>query len=360
MNKISTKHLMLFFIGVVFISLKTYPSIFINFGGRDTWICALIASVIFIIYLLYLLNIMKKNSKYNIIEIFKIGLSSPLGMLVLFIFALGLFLSSVESAAVYSNAIRNLYFLDTPIWYLVIFFLIPTILMLNKNIRTLLVFVIISVASLIINAVLFALLIEQYKDLKFLMPILENGIDKNFIICTIMIFASLCSILIAIPFMKYLNNSKYLLKHSTITSSLLCAFIVFSILGVIAFFGPLRASNILYAEAIEGQRVQLAGFLEFGEYFFIYQTVIGYLVKYIISSYGFMILFKKCNSNRFIFTLIYTFFSFTFANFLAMNNYYLDKFLNILPYINGVLFFIIPLITFTLFNIRNKNKQLKK
>ena len=41
MNKISVKHFIIFIFGVTYISLKTYPSLFIAQGGRDTWLYAL-------------------------------------------------------------------------------------------------------------------------------------------------------------------------------------------------------------------------------------------------------------------------------------------------------------------------------
>ena len=42
MNKISVKHFIIFIFGVTYISLKTYPSLFIAQGGRDTWLYSLI------------------------------------------------------------------------------------------------------------------------------------------------------------------------------------------------------------------------------------------------------------------------------------------------------------------------------
>ena len=359
MNKISAKHLMLFFIGVMFISIKTYPSLFINYGGRDTWICALIGSILFILYVSYLMHVMKKHNNFNINEIIKIALSKAIQPIIICILAVSLFVSAIESASVQASVLKTQYFLDTPIWYILIFFLIPTIIILNKNIRTLCIFVIVTVSSLIINAIAFILVIEKYKHLEFIMPIMANGIDANFIKCVLLIFSSLCSIFIAVPFMKYLNNGKYLQKHSFICTSMTCVLICFSILGVIAYFGPDRAANIFYAEAIQGQRVQLAGFLEFGELFFIFQTVVGFLVKYTLASYAFMSLFKKLQDNRFMFILIYTFFTFTFSSLIAMNNYYLSQFLGIYNIINGIIFCIVPLLIFIIFDIKNGRKKSK-
>ena len=353
MNKISTKHLMLFFIGAFFISIKTYPSLFIKLGGRDTWICAIIASILFLLYALYLMHIMKKHKTYNLINIFKSAASSPIGMFLISIFAFNLFLSSIESAAVYSNVLKVQYFSDTPVWYIVALFLIPSVLILKKDIRTLCTFVIVSISLLILNIFVFLVLVEPYKDLNFIMPVMANSINIDFVKCTLTIFFSFCSFAIALPFMKYLNNGNYLKKHTFLSLSISLTIIVFCISGIIAYFGPDRAINLLYAEAIQGQRIDMAGFVEFGELFFIFQTVIGFLIKYILSSFAFMCLFKKLLENRFLFILIYTFLTFSISTLISMNNYYLSQFLGIYNIINGIIFFVVPFILFTIFNFKS-------
>ena len=69
-NKISTKHYIIFIYAVTFVSLKIYCSQFITIGGRDTWILAFFASIIFIVITMYLLNICIKSQTFNIKDIF--------------------------------------------------------------------------------------------------------------------------------------------------------------------------------------------------------------------------------------------------------------------------------------------------
>ncbi|MGL5352415.1 MAG: GerAB/ArcD/ProY family transporter, partial [Clostridium sp.] len=106
MNKLSGKHFIFFIIGVAFISLKTYPSIFISLGGRDTWLCALIASIILVIYVWYITTFCSVTNTYNINHIFTSALGKILGYIFLIIFSLGLLLAALESAAVEANAIH--------------------------------------------------------------------------------------------------------------------------------------------------------------------------------------------------------------------------------------------------------------
>ena len=79
MNKLSAKHFILFIFGVTYISLKTYPSLFIAEGGRDTWLYTSIVYLIFFAFAMYLIYVMDSRKVYNINEIFTQGLSKPLG-----------------------------------------------------------------------------------------------------------------------------------------------------------------------------------------------------------------------------------------------------------------------------------------
>ena len=70
MDKLSSKHFMFFILGCSMIALRSYSSIFVRLGGRDTWILAFFASIIFIVITMYLLNICIKSQTFNIKDIF--------------------------------------------------------------------------------------------------------------------------------------------------------------------------------------------------------------------------------------------------------------------------------------------------
>ena len=70
MDKLSSKHFMFFILGCSMIALRSYSSIFVRLGGRDTWILAFFASIVFIVITMYLLNICIKSQTFNIKDIF--------------------------------------------------------------------------------------------------------------------------------------------------------------------------------------------------------------------------------------------------------------------------------------------------
>lgn len=359
MNKLSAKHFIFFIIGVAFISLKTYPSIFINLGGRDTWICALVASLIFILYVSYIINICKVTNTYNINHIFTSSLSKILGNVFLFLFSLGLFLASLEAATVEANAIHSTFFLQTPVWYILIFFLMPSVFLLSKNIRTLLIFILIGISSLLFNEIIFLLLTQKYINISYMLPVLSSGINKDFIITTLLILSSMCSFVIVLPFLNHLEGTKSIRKHSIIASIIVSIIVVISILEVITFFGPIRGANIFYPEFIMGQRIEFAGFLEFGELFFLYQTVVGSFIKYILCAYSIMLIYEKYIPYKKIFILIYTSFIFVLGTILGRSNVVLYHSLKYYQIINLLLFLILPLIVFTIHYLKDKNKKSK-
>ena len=360
MNKISTKHFILFILGTAIISCKTYLSIFVDVGGRATWLASIIASIIFTGLLLFIMNICKKTNNFNIVDIYKESTPKFVSSIFLIIFVLALFLNSIEAAAVEANVLHSTLFIDTPIWYALIFFIVPSLFIFSKKLRTLLIFVIISVFVVIINGVLFFLLTQSYKDINNLLPLLGDKSLSSFIYSVVMILGSLSSFMIAMPFLKYIDKTEHLRIHSLYAGVISSAFIILSFIGVITAFGPLRAANIFYPEFVLSQRIEVAGFLEFGELFFIIQTVVGLFIKYVLATYSILLICNKLIKNKAIFIGIYTFLVFVLSYFLGLNNYILYEMLKYIQGINVVAFVIIPLITFVLYYFKFTPKKASK
>lgn len=354
MNKISSKHFILFIIGSALISVKTYPSIFVDIGGRDTWLASLMASIAFIVFLMYIINICKKTKTYDINDIFYRSMPKLIGIILMIIFLLTLFINAVESGAVEANVLHSTLFLETPVWYALIFFLLPSLFIFNKRLKTILIFVLVSVFVLIVNGIIFFILSQSYKDINNLLPVFGGGVSIEFLISTLLILGGFSSFMIALPFLKYIEKYENIRRHTFYAGIITSTFIVISMIGVITAFGPLRSANIFYPEFILGQRIEFAGFLEFGEVFFIIQTVIGFFVKYVLSTYSILLICGKYIKNKRIFIGIYTFIIFVFSSFLGMSNYILYDALKYLQILNLFSFILIPLIVFTSYYFKFK------
>lgn len=356
MNKLSAKHFILFIFGVTYISLKTYPSLFITEGGRDTWLYTIFIYLIFMAFAMYLIYVMDSRKVYNINEVFTQGLSKVIGNIFLFLFAFGLFLASIECAAVEANVVKSCFFLETPAWYIIIFFILPSVFLIGKSVQTVLIFVVVIISSLGFNFFALSVLTEKYKNFKYIMPVLSGNIGADFFSTFLLVFGSLSAFVIALPYLKYLNSGKNLKKHSFIALGILGAFCIYVLIGILSTFGPDRAANIFYPEFIQSQRVQLGGFLEFADFFFLYQTVVGFFLKYIIATYGIYAIYKKHIKNTKAFITVYSLAIFIFSTFLSRNNYILFYALRYYQYINLILFVAIPLIAFTAFSLKVKKR----
>ena len=357
MNKLSAKHFLLFILGVTFISYKTYTSLFIELGGRDTWICFILSFIIFALFVLFISSSIDSRTPCDINHIFIVGLPKFIGNVLLFLFSIGLFISALEATAVEVNVLKISFFNETPAWYIMFFFLLPSIFLLNKKFEALLNFIIISVSFIILNSFIFTLIIEKYKNIDYILPVLGPGLTPSFFYCSIIILGSLSAFSIALPYIKYITKPSKIKKHTFIAILIIGGICLYSTIGLISTFGPLRAANIFYPEHIQGQRVQIGGFLDFGELFFLFQTVIGFFVKYIISSYGIFIIYEKYIKNKKYVILFYSIIVFILSNFIGCNNYVLFKLLDYYQVINIILFIIIPLIAIITFNMKIKNKQ---
>ena len=356
MSKLSSNHFMLLILSVTMIALRSYSSIFIDLGGRDTWIFAILASVIIGLFILFLLNVCISTNTYDIKTIFDAYLPKFLTKLLLLIFSIGLFLMALESAAVNSSSIHTNFFISCPIWYCLLFFLIPSTYVLNRNFNTILIVVIITVSLIILGDIFYLILVMKYLDLSYLLPIFKNGITSNMWLCLLSLLGSFSSVMIVFPFLKYWEKDNKLLIDSTIAFIIICFFITTSFVSLISFLGPERAINTLFPEYIQSQTVQLADFFEFGEIFYIFRSSLMWFIKYILCSFAIISLYENIIKNKKTFILLYTLIIFILITFLTKNQYFLFYILKNLQFVLLVPFIFIPLISFLIYKIKFKKK----
>ena len=357
MDKLSTKHFAFFILGSSLIAIKSYSSVFINLGGRDTYLLFAISALIFSFVFLSFLKICKSN-----LDIKEIFLSLNLfGKILLYIFTFGFFIISVESASTLSSSIHSKFFLSTPIWYCLIFFLIASGYVLNKNFNSILILVLITVFSTLIGDIILFILIGKYLNFSHLIPIMKGGFTTNKWIAIILMIGSLSSMCISLPYLKFLSSKKGLIKYSSMAMTI-CFIIIFSsLISTIAFLGPIRSGNIFYPEFVQSQRIQIANFLEFGELFYIFKTVCMWFIKYILASYSIILLFKDIITNKKIFIIIYSSIVFIVSWYITQNQYYFFQWLKILQLCLLITLLITPLLGFTIYNFKhNNNKNFSK
>ena len=346
MNKLSSNHFMLLILSVTMIALRSYSSIFIELGGRDTWILAILASVIIGLFVLFLLKICISTDTYDINVIFQAYLPKFISKIFLLLFAIGLFLMALESATVNASSIHTNFFISSPVWYCLLFFLIPSSYVVCRNFNTLLIVVITTVCLILIGDIIYLILVMKHLDLDFLLPILKSGMTKKLWLCLFSLIGSLSSVMIVFPFLKYIKNDNKLLTKSTLAFIIICFFITTSFVSIISFLGPERASSIFFPEYIQSQRVQISDFFEFGEIFYICRNSLMWFTKYILCSSGIILLYGNKIKNKKKFIILYTLIIFILSTYFTQNQYYLFYNLKILQIIILIPFVLIPFISF--------------
>lgn len=354
LNKISTKHLIFLFLSVTSVSLRSYSSIFIKIGGRDTWVAAIIAVILFSLYTLFIVYVTKKTNSLDFKEVFLNTYPKPIGNILVFLFAICLFITAVESASAESNAIHTNIFIETPVWYCLIFFIVPGCYILTRKFKSILTVILLTVVAVKINNIFLELLIWKYRDTNNLLPVIANSTYQTFITVTLLLLGSLASIAIIFPFFKFLKNTNHLVKHTGLSILIIAIVVINSLISTISIFGPNRAENIFYPEFIQSQVVQLYGFIEFGNFLFLFRIVCYWFIKYVICGTAILFLYKEKIKNKKIFAIFFSIATFIASYFLSKNQYYLFDALTYYQLLILIVFLVIPFTTYFAYFLKNR------
>lgn len=363
MDKFNYKHLFFIMCSVSIASLKSYPEIFTYISGRDGWICVLISSLIFTVYFYYIIRIYSNNKCTTLRDIFRVALGNFLGKFFLCFFAFMLFLSLIESAAVETNIVHINLFIETPVWYILMFVVLPGLYTVMKGKNALMTVIILCIIGSIFNGINLYILTRPYKDYRLLFPVFERGIDRDFVIGVVKSLGLYGSVSITLPFLYLIEKSKKITIVALGSALFIAQMIVVSTVGFLATFTVERASVILYPKLIQTQLITYFGFIASGEFYVIYQVISAWFAKYITTFFALLIILKELNINK-LFNPKYLPASISLIVYLmaySLNDNLLElfRFLNYFDYISIVGFIIMPLIVFTMYNIRSKSKNKK-
>ena len=337
MKDFSTKHLMFLVLGTCIISVTSYSSIFIRKGYVDTWLFSVISALLFTLFFIYFLKICAKKNISNSAHIFS--------NVYLYIFSIGLILVSIESASCFSSSIHTNYFLRTPLWYCLLFIIVPAGYVLTKNINSVLIVTMITVGITFALYSIFLILCMFKAEFSSLLPILSGGLQKNSILCILSLIGSLSSVMIIFPYAPYFDCKHNLIKNITLAFLFCLILMVLSFISVTTILGENLTSNIFYPEYVLSQNIHISNFIEYGQLVFIFKSVSMFFIKYILSSYAIILLFKNKITNKSRFILIYSVVIFIFSYLLSKNQYILFNSLEIMQYIWIVTFIAAPFLS---------------
>jgi spore germination protein (amino acid permease) len=361
MDKFTPKHFAFLIPALTIVSLKTYPTIYTRSGGRESWVAMIIASGLILAYLIYMVRIFKKTKCFSFYTIYTDALGRPLGSIFIGLFIATLFLTLVESAAVEANSMHTNMLLESPVWYLLLFFIVPALFVVRKDLVAVIIVTIIGITLITIAGINLSLLTARYKHFMDFLPVFNKGITLGFFACLLKILGLYGCVSISFPYMsKIIDKKNNLIKYSVLGLLFVIQMQIISATGLFMTFQAEQLNSFSYPKLLQTQQVSYLRFLEFGELYVMLQILGGWLLKYIITFFAMLIIIRDFGLKRKSF--IYLTYGISGAVFVlsylaADNIFILFKLLNYYSYICLINFIIVPAIVFTIFYIKNKDKK---
>ena len=259
-----------------------------------------------------------------------------MGNFFIWLLIITLFLTLIEGASVEANAMHSTLLLETPIWYLLLFFVFPCIYIVSKDIVAIVIIVLLLIPLIMFSGMTLGILTAKYKKYQYLFPIFENGINMNFLKCIMQMLGLYGCVSITLPYLSRVKDTSKLMKHGIIGLIIVIQMQIVSVSGLVMTFTPERLVNLILPKLLQTQLVSYARFIEYGELYVLFQVVAGWLLKYIVTFYAMLILLKELKLKRKAvvnITYIISFIVFISAYIAANDTFLLFKLLNYYSYI---------------------------
>lgn len=360
MKSLNKNYLIPIIVAVPMLSMKTYPMLITTLGGRDTWIAVILATILLLAFCLLVIKAFKANNHDDDLkDIYCNSLGKPLGMLFIIFFAICLILTLIECSSVEANLLHVNILFETPQWYFIIFFLIPTLYTVYKGEGAILSVTLIGIPLIMLSGINLSSLLIKYRHASYLLPILKNGFDKNLLICSLKSFAMYSGFGIVFPIINKVKQKNKLAKPILIGLAILAEIQIFTAIGLLMTFSEKRLNNMYYPRLIQTQLINYFDFIESGEFYVLFQVVGGWFIKYILTFYSLQILLKYSKLDNKYTIYIISVIVFIASYFLSKNTVILFRTLNYYTYISFANFILFPAIIFAIYIFKKRQSSKK-
>lgn len=360
MEKLTSKHFIFLIIAATGTSILNYPSLFIKIGGRDTWIFTIVASVILFLLTIYNFSIIRKTRSYDFTAVCYSSLGKALGTIYLLLYSFALILICVESSSVSASAIHTNIFINSPMWYCLLLFILTAFFVSKNRFHSILSVTLLSMFIAIAIGVFIGVLNQRYSDFSTLRPILHDKDTKSYMITCLTQLGAMSSFTVLLPVLRRIDDRNKLNKYTYTTLIFIFAAMTISIINLIASLGPARGSNIFFPQFIQAQRISFGGFLENGEFFIIITSTLFWIVKYILAMFALYSIWEEKISNKVLFVGVISAIVYGVSWLISRNVYKLFKLLYYYQYILIIVMLILPTIIFTIYGFTKDHNKPKK
>lgn len=232
------------------------------YGKVDSWICALLGTILGLIPLLFYLAITKIDKEKNIHEIIKKIFGNTIGKIISFCLLFFVLFYAVILFYDIINFIASEYLYKTPSYIIGSMIIIPIIYLLTKGIRTICrVSIVLFIISMILYFFSVIGLIPAFDAIN-LLPILENGIGEPLKGSLIYVcYTALPLFILSIIPRKDMEDKKFN-KKVIITFLLVALVTILALLNVVGVLGIDLALLYQYPDYQMLRRIQVGGFIQ--------------------------------------------------------------------------------------------------
>ncbi|WP_242874712.1 MULTISPECIES: GerAB/ArcD/ProY family transporter [Clostridium] len=357
MRYLNKNYLVFIALGVSIVSMKSYPTLLTQYGERDTWLALIFSSILLLIFLLFIAKAFSVKDNLELKTIYYKSFGKYLGAFFIWVFELTLILTLIECSACESSMMHVNMLDKTPIWYFLLFFIIPASYIILQGENAMLIVTLIGIFFIMISGINLSTLLFKYRKIEYMLPIMKNGVTRNFLTCVFKGFAMYSGFGILLPFIYKVKSSDKLWKPIIIAWAIAAQMQVFATSGLNMIFVANRLNAMYYPRLLQTQLVNYFDFIESGELYVIFQVIGGWLIKYILTFYAFLIILKQLNIKRKYAFYVISVLAGIVSFFINKNVLNLFNFFNYYTYISCVNFMIIPLIASIIFIIKNRKSR---
>ncbi len=357
LNKYETVGLLLIvIINQIILNMTSY---IISRTNSASWINIIYISILFTFFIIFICKLFKPFDSFDILDISNyLGskyLKSIIGILYIIFF---IFFSSISLRHI-SESLRLIYFEETPIIYIMLFFMIPVSVISKLGIKT------ISRLNLIFMSIyLISLVVILFSTIKLfipqrLFPILGYGINKTFVegIINISSFTFISYLYFLLPFLKNTNEFKKIGIATTLVSSL---YLLSSVIYLLVLFPFIPFSDEILSIYLIARLIKFGRFFQRIDALFIFIWILSILSFLSLTLFMICNIFKRISKIENFSVLCFPFSLIIFGSALSFKNISQVKNIEntLFCYIAIVLLFIITPIILILAYL--KKKKLKR
>ncbi len=360
MDGLYSKYIFFLIMGVSVASIKTYPSIFFREGRNESWIGVICASVLIAVYAAFLVKHILKKDSFSFPQFCQDTFGKVFGTIIKLFYSVILLLTMVESCSVPASLFHTNFFIESPMWYILLFFTIPAAYIVKNGEKSVIVSCIIGITGSIFNGINLYMLTYKYKIYRRLFPVFLKGFTLQSLFSFIKILGLFSFFIIPLMLIGRIKNKGNLKRSIMVGVLFTCQMLIVSTIGTLATFNIERSITISYPKMIQTQLIRSIRFelLASGEFYVIFQVVTSWTLKYIITFTVLLLLLSSFNIlnkvSKNIQIIIITFLTYILALISAGNLLTFFNILNIFAYICFFSYFILPIIMMVISSIKSR------